>query len=42
MDDAPQLYLSGMGMVNAIGGSVSMVWAAAGAGINRYPLPLCR
>lgn len=38
MDDAPLLYLSGMGMVNAIGGSVSMVSAAAGAGINRYTL----
>ena len=38
MDDAPPLYLSGMGMVNAIGGSVPMVWAAAGAGLNRYKL----
>lgn len=38
MENDPLLYLSGMGMVNAIGGSVPMVWAAAGAGINRYTL----
>ncbi|WP_341938821.1 hypothetical protein [Marinimicrobium sp. C2-29] len=38
MDDASRLYLSGMGMINALGGSAPMVWAAAGAGINRYTL----
>lgn len=38
MDDTPRLYLSSMGMVNALGGSVPMVCAAARAGINRYTL----
>jgi len=38
MGYSSKMYLSGMGMVNALGGSVPMVWAGAGAGMNRYTL----
>ncbi|MGD8175329.1 hypothetical protein [Marinimicrobium sp. ARAG 43.8] len=41
MDDAPQLYLSDVGMTNAIGGSIPMVWTSVKSGFNRYKLSLC-